>query len=144
MSQKLKLYRAQIMGITIYKPSTFILPKNIERRWNITNDVICYWVYWSPFGDECIVSTLRKLNGSYIITSGDSDWLAYLELKNLNAIMSYFNLGSSDEEPEYCLLVDNVRGGIYIAPIIIDAFNHFNLLQLIGYLRKVFKNDNSR
>ena len=92
----------------------FLMPLSIERRWEVDDDrIVGYIVYWTPYGDECIVNRIYR-DGS--IWGGDSDWAAFLELEILNPILTKFNLGSSDFEPEHYLLVDKRHNKFYIIP----------------------------
>ena len=94
--------------------NNFLMPLSIERRWEADGDeVIAYLVYWTPWGDECIVDRILR-DGS--IWGGDSDWQAFLELERLNPILAKFNLGSSDSEPEHYLLIDKQHNKFYIIP----------------------------
>lgn len=98
--------------VVVAKP--FVMPREIEERFEVDASVLAYAVYWEPCGDECMVTRIHK-NGW--VEGGDSDWMAFLELKRLNPIVSRHNLGSSDFEAEEVLLVDNTRGRFYIVPM---------------------------
>ena len=105
----------------------FLMPLEIERRWEVDSDeIIAYAVHWTPWGDECIVDRVLR-DGS--IWGGDSDWQAFLELERLNPILTKFNLGSSDSEPEHYLLVDKQHNKFYIIPA---KTRITDILKLIG------------
>jgi len=102
------------MASTAHLAKRFIMPREVEERFEIDASILAYAVYWDPCGDECVVMRIHK-NGW--VEGGDSDWLAFLELERLNPIIRQHNLGSSDSEAEEALLVDNMRGRFYIVPI---------------------------
>lgn len=92
----------------------FFMPLEIERRLECDgDDVLAYWMHWTPWGDELIVERLYR-NG--MVVGGDSDWTAWLELESLNPILMKYNFGSSDKEAECVLLVDKVHSRFYVAP----------------------------
>ena len=92
----------------------FFVPLGIERRWEVDNeDVAGYIVYWTPWGDECIVNRVYE-DGH--LEGGDADWRAFFELEKLNPILKQFDLGSSDTEASQYLLVDKRHNRFYIIP----------------------------
>jgi len=115
--------------VTINEVKPFVMPLDIERRWEIDDSVLAYWVYWTPYGDECMVMRLHR-NG--LVEGGDSDWMAFLELERLNPVMYKHNLGSSDFEAEEVLLVDKVHNRFYFAPRDITVEQVMQIVQLTG------------
>jgi len=97
----------------IVEAKPFFMPLEIEKAWEINEDVIAYWVYWEPCGDECIVG---RVYGNGLIEESDSDWQAYLKLQGLNPIMQLHELGNSEEEAKEVLLIDRVRNRFYFVP----------------------------
>jgi len=92
----------------------FLVPFSIERRWEVDDPTVeAYLAYWTPWGDECVVVKFYR-NG--VISGGDSDWQAWLELTQLNPVLTEYNLGSSESEAEYYLLVDKVFNRFYLVP----------------------------
>ena len=104
------------------------MPLDIERAWQIDENVVCYWAYWTPFGDECIVMRLYK-NG--ILSGGDSDWQAFLKLLKLNPILEDYNLGSSDCEAKHVLFVDKLTNKYYIVSSYINNLVAVDIFQLL-------------
>ena len=113
----------------------FLMPFRIERRWNVDDpSVVAYLAFWTPWGDECVVSKIYR-NG--IITGGDSDWQAFIELELLNPILTQYNLGSSDREPEYYLLVDKIHNKFYLVPTKMKIVDVLELVRREGrWLRR--------
>ena len=93
----------------------FFMPLEIERRLECDgDDVLAYWMHWTPIGDELIVERLHR---DGLIEGGDSDWTAWLELENLNPVLMKYNFGNSDEKADYVLLVDKVHNRFYVVPV---------------------------
>jgi len=100
--------------VRIIELKRFLMPLEIERRWEVNSPrVIAYLVYWTPYGDECVVIRFYR-NG--MIMGGTSDWTAFFLLERLNPILTIFDLGSSDTEPEWYLLVDKIHNKFYLVP----------------------------
>jgi len=100
--------------LKVFRPSGFLMPLRLEKRFGITKDVLCYALYWTPMGDEAMCERIYS-NGW--VVRGDTDWTAWLELERLNPVMAKRSLGSSEETAEEVLLCDNLRGRFYIIPI---------------------------
>mgnify|MGYP000545342740 CR=1 FL=1 len=92
----------------------FFMPLEVERAWEIGDDVIAYWVYWEPNGDECMVGKVYR-NG--LIEEGDADWQAYFKLEELNPEMQLHDLGTSTTPPLEVLLVDRIHNKFYFVPL---------------------------
>ena len=98
----------------IIELKNFLMPLDIERRWEVDDPTVeAYLVYWTPLGDECVVVKYYR-NG--VISGGVSDWQAFCELEWLNPVLTRYDLGSSESEPEYYLLVDKVFNRFYLVP----------------------------
>jgi len=106
----------------------FIMPLEIERRFEVDDPrIVAYYVYWTPWGDECMVGCLYR-DGTII--ESDSDWSAFLELEKLNPIMQHYNLGSSDREAEYMLFVDKIHNKFYFVSRFTKKSDLFALIGL--------------
>jgi len=106
----------------------FFIPLRIERAFNVYNDnIIAYWVYWTPDGDECMVGAINK---DGLITEYDSDWVAFLELEKINPIMQHYNLGSSDRYAEYVFFVDKIHNKFYFVKRDVNISTLFSLIGL--------------
>jgi len=114
------------------KVSPFMIPLHVEEAWDIDNTVLAYWVYWTPFGDECIV---MRLHDNLVVEGGDADFQAYFELMDFNPHLRAYKLGSSDEEPKEVLLVDKQTNKAFIVPIQIEGLSVRELLSLLEGLR---------
>jgi len=119
-----------VSGARVIELKRFFMPLEIERRWEVdSDDVIAYIVYWTPYGDECIVNRIYR-DGT--VCGGVADWAAFLEVTRLNPILNVFNLGSSDFEAEHYLLVDKQHNRFYI---ISAGMRITDILRIIGVRR---------
>mgnify|MGYP000135473657 FL=1 len=107
-----------------------------EEEWEIEPNTICYWFYWTPCGDECIVGRLvDDPDMGLMIFEGDEDWNLFLQLESLNPQMREWKLGSSDEEAENCILVDRKTKRIFLVPLNMIKWDPKHLLALLETLR---------
>jgi len=101
--------------LRLVRLKNFFMSLEIERRLECDgDDVLAYWMHWTPIGDELIVERLHR---DGLVEGGDSDWTAWLELESLNPVLTKFNFGSSDEKADYVLLVDKIHNRFYAASI---------------------------
>jgi len=104
------------------------MPLEFERRFEVDDEqIVAYYIYWTPYGDECMVGRLYR-NG--FLSEGDSDWATFLELKKLNPIMEHYNLGSSDRMAEYMLFVDKIHNKFYFITRTVKISDLFKLIGL--------------
>jgi len=77
------------------------LPHNYKERLDV-EDALWWFAWWECVGDECMIATLRR-NLSF--EEFTSDWVTFTSIMAMNPSLEDFNLGSSEEEAEYLLLV---------------------------------------
>jgi hypothetical protein len=85
-------------------PERFVIAPEIREAFDITPDVVAWCVYWHPSGDE---AECYRLHRDGLIEGETSRWPAFQELERLNyREMSPYNFGSSEEEPDYVVFVN--------------------------------------
>jgi len=101
------------------------LPYDYKERLDV-EDAPWWFAWWECVGDACIVATLRRNLSFEAFTS---DWVTFMAIMAMNPVLEDFNLGSSDEEAEYMLLVkedyceDNREKVAYIVSV--ASFRNF-------------------
>ena len=107
------------------------LPYDYKERLDV-EDALWWFAWWECVGDECMVATLRR-NGSF--EEFTSDWVTFMAIMAMNPSLEDFNLGSSDEEAEYMLLVkendgeDNREKTAYI----VSTSSFYNFLNALSH-----------
>lgn len=107
------------------------LPYDYKERLDV-EDALWWFAWWECVGDECIVATLRR-NLSF--EEFTSDWVTFMAIMAMNPVLEDFNLGSSDEEAEYMLLVkendgeDNGEKTAYI----VSTSSFYNFLNALSH-----------
>jgi len=72
-----------------------------------------YGLYWSPAGDELVVSDGRTtaVGGNW------TAWHVFIHHQVMQLDRPEYRLGNSEEEAEHCLVVDRASQVLYLAPI---------------------------
>ena len=107
-----------------------VLPRDYKERLDV-EDALWWFMWWECVGDECMIATLRR-NG--LFEEFTSDWVTFMAIMAMNPILEDFNLGSSDEEAEYLLLVreDCCDGSEEKTAYIVSFASFYNFLNALS------------
>lgn len=98
-----------LIPLSIPVPPAPLLERAVGYRRETEGRFLALW--WEPCGDEVMVS-----DGLVSFTGHWPGYLTYVQHRRVYPHLTGFNLGSSDGEAEYRLVIDRQEGAAYVLP----------------------------